>query len=103
MRVLALDEGHAALFLQALHDGWEGKDKRLAGPCKGHANHVPARQNDWQPLNLDGRRPLDALALQLLQDGGWEFHLLECQDGRWQVVALGDDVELVPHALMVVI
>ena len=100
---LALDEGHAALLLQALHDGWEGKDERLAGPCEGHADHVSARQNDRQPLDLDGRRPLDALALKLLQNGGRELHLLECQDGRWQVVALCDDVELMPHTLMVII
>jgi len=69
----------------------------MSARCCQTSQVKAAGLNDPTRLHLDGRRLLDVLGLKEAQDGLGHAHVRKVRDGRRQVVALGDNVELFPH------
>mmetsp|Transcript_34074 Transcript_34074/g.84277 ORF Transcript_34074/g.84277 Transcript_34074/m.84277 type:complete len:294 (-) Transcript_34074:28-909(-) len=101
VRTLALLEGDSALVFESKHDHGEGEDERLAAACECDADEVPALEHSGDALHLDLSRPVDALALQRLQQGRGEPHVSEVLDWRGHVLTLNVDEVLLAERVSV--
>eukprot|EP00962_Isochrysis_galbana_P011018 scaffold3084_cov108-Isochrysis_galbana.AAC.2 len=65
-RALTASQGHPLLLFVRHHHHRQCEDQSLTRACEGDADHVPAGKDDRQPLDLDRRRLLDPLGLQVV-------------------------------------